>query len=152
GLGERFFLPGLMAKDHVVEFHKVGNTLQLIARNLDVRAPAGSPLEQAVRESYSDSLLASAPVASAAHPEGKSFLVDAATLLGGDILGAQTLLEAAYHVGYTLDRANTSIERAHASEAGTFVTVRSHYAVPKLPPPPSAPLPPGAVAPSPPQT
>ena len=152
GLGERFFLPGLMAQDHMVEFHKAGTTLQLIARNLDVRAPAGSPLELAVRESYSDSLLASAPIVSAPHPERRSFLVDAATLFSGDISGAQTLLETAYRVGYTLDRANTTVEHARTSDAGTFVTVRSHYAVPKLPAPPPGPLPPGAVAPTPPQT
>src|SRR5882724_7998210 len=62
GLGERFFLPGLMGQEQVVEFHKVGQTMQLVARNLSVRAPAGTPLETAVRESYSDSLLASAPI------------------------------------------------------------------------------------------
>ena len=149
GLGERFFLPGLMGTEHLVEFHKVGNTLQLIARNLGVRAPAGTPLETAVHESYSDSLLASAPVASAPHPERKSFLVDAATLLGGDISGAQTALETAYRVGYTLDRPNTSIERAHSNDAGTFITVRAHYAVPKLPSPPAGPVPPGVAQPNP---
>jgi hypothetical protein len=149
GLGERFFLPGLMGQEQVVEFHKVGQTMQLVARNLSVRAPAGTPLETAVRESYSDSLLASAPIAAAPHPERKSVLVDANVLLGGDIPGAQTLLEAAYRVAYTLDRANTAIEHARTSDSGTFVTVRAHYAVPKLPAPPAGPQPPGAVVPTP---
>ncbi|HUL66894.1 MAG TPA: zinc-dependent metalloprotease [Burkholderiaceae bacterium] len=152
GLGDFTYLPGLMGREQVVELHKVGTTLQLVARNLSVRAPAGSPLETAVRESYSDSLLASAPIASAPHPERKSILVDATTLLGGDIPGAQTTLETAYHVAYTLDRPNTSIEHARTGETGTFVTVRAHYAVPKLPVPPAGPLPPGAVIPAPIQT
>ena len=78
---------------------------------LEQRVPlTGSPLEVAVKESYSDSLLASAPVLSAAHPERKSFLVDASALLGGDLTGAQTRLETAYRLAYTLDRANTAIE------------------------------------------
>jgi hypothetical protein len=149
GLGERMFLPGLMGREHVVELHKMGNTLQLVARNLGVRAPAGTPLETAVRESYSDSLLASAPIASAPHPERKSFLVDANVLFAGDIYGAQTMLETAYRVAYTLDRPNTAIETTRTNDAGTFLTVRAHFAVPKLPAPPAGPLPPGAVAPNP---
>ena len=149
GLGERFFLPGLLGDEQIVELHKSGNNLQLVARNLNVRATPGTPLETAVRESYSDSLLASAPIVSAAHPERKSFLVDASVLLGGDISGSQTALETAYRVAYALDRPNTSIEHARTGDAGTFLTVRAHYAVPKLPPPPAGPLPPGAVIPTP---
>ncbi|HTT09399.1 MAG TPA: zinc-dependent metalloprotease [Burkholderiaceae bacterium] len=152
GLGEITYLPGLMGQEQVVELRKVGTTLQLVARNLNVRAPAGSPLEAAVRESYSDSLLASAPIASAPHPERKSILVDAAALFGGDIPGAQTTLETAYRVAYTLDRPNTSVEQTRTVDAGTFVTVRAHYAVPKLPAPPAGPVPPGTVLPSPIQT
>lgn len=152
GLGERFFLPGMMGQEHVVVLRRIGNNVQLIARNLRVRAPAATPLETAVRESYSDSLLASAPVASAAHPERKSFLVEAAALLGADIAGAQTALETAYRVAYSFDRANSAIERARATEAGTFITYRAHYAVPKLPAPPATPPAPGTPVPTPVQT
>jgi hypothetical protein len=148
GLGERFFWPGLMSAEHVVVFKRVGNSVQLIARNMRVRAPAGTPLEVALRESYSDSLLAAAPVVSAAHPERKSFLVDAAALLGGDLAGAQTQLETAYRLSYSLDRGNSAIERVRATEQGTFVTVRQHYAVPKLPSPPAVAPPPGTPMPS----
>ena len=148
GLGERFFWPGLMGREQVVVFKRVGNTMQLLARNLEVRAPAGTPLEAAVRESYSDSLLAAAPVVSAAHPERKSVLVDASVLFGGDLAGAQTQLETAYRVAYALDRGNTAIERVRATDQGTFVTVRQHYAVPKLPSPPAVTPPPGTPLPS----
>lgn len=151
GLGERFFWPGLMGQEQVVVFKRVGNNVQLLAKNLRVRAPAGTPLEVALRESYSDSLLAAAPVASAAHPERKSILVDASTLFGGDLAGAQTQLETAYRMPYALDRGNTAIERVRASDNGTFITVRQHYAVPKLPAPPVTPPPPGTPQPSTPQ-
>ena len=148
GLGERFFWPGLMGAEQVVVFKRVGNSVQLIAKNMRVRAPAGTPLEVALRESYSDSLMAAAPVVSAAHPERKSFLVDAAALLGGDLAGAQTQLETAYRLSYTLDRANSAIERVRATEQGSFITVRQHYAVPKLPAPPAVAPPPGTPMPS----
>jgi hypothetical protein len=148
GLGEKFFWPGLMGGEQVVVLKRVGNTVQLLAKNLAVRAPAGTPLEVALRESYSDSLLAATAVASAQHPERKSILVDAAALFSGDLAGATTELDAAYRIGYTLDRANTSIERVRATEQGTFITVRQHFAVPKLPAPPVTPPPPGTPTPS----
>jgi len=148
GLGEKFFWPGLMGGEQVVVLKRVGNTVQLLAKNLAVRAPAGTPLEVALRESYSDSLLAATAVASAPHPERKSILVDAAALFSGDLASATTELDAAYRVGYTLDRANTSIERVRATEQGTFITVRQHFAVPKLPAPPVTPPPPGTPTPS----
>jgi len=155
GLGERFFLPGLMGDAQVVSFQRFGNNLQMVAQNLLVRAPAGTPLALAVRESYSDSLLASTTVVSTLHAERKSFLVDAAALLGGDLLGVQTALEAAYRLPYSLDRGNSHIERARANEQGTYVTFRSHFSVPKLPAPPvqipGAPPPPPGSQPNPPR-
>ena len=137
GLGERAFLPGLMGDERVVVLRRVGNTVQLVARNLRVRAPEGTPLARALAESYSDSLLAVAPLAAAPHPQRKSLLVDAAALLGGDINGAQTQLEASYRLPYALDRANSTIERTRTSDAGTSVAVRAHFAVARLPAPPA---------------
>ncbi|HEU0199902.1 MAG TPA: zinc-dependent metalloprotease, partial [Burkholderiaceae bacterium] len=148
GLGERYFLPGLMGQEHVVVLRRFGNQLQLVAKNMRVRAPAGTPLARAVSESYSDSLLAAAPVMSAPHPERKTFLVDAAVLLGGDIAGAQTALDSAYRMGYALDRANGSIERTRTGDFGTFITYRSHFAVARMPAPPAQAL----TGPNPPST
>jgi len=148
GLGERGFWPGLMGGEQIVVFKRIGNGVQLLARNMKVRAPAGTPLAAAVTESYSDSLIAAVPVLSASHPERKSFLVDANALLGGDLLGTQTRLEASYRLPYALDRANSFIERARATSDGTFITVRQHFAVPKLPAPPTVAPPPGAPMPS----
>lgn len=156
GLGERFFLPGLMGREQIVVLRRVGRSVQLVARNLDVRAADGTPLQRAVRESYSDSLLAAAALAAAPHPQRQSLLVDAAQLFGGDLGGLQTRIEAAFRLPYTLDRANSSIERARTGAQGTTLTLRSHFAVPKLPAPPAAtpgaPGAPGAATPSPPRT
>lgn len=133
GLGERFFWPGLMGGSQVVELRKVGNIVQLVAKNLKVRAPANTPLAKALEESYSDSLLATAPAASAPHPERKSILVDANVLVGGDLTGAQTRLEGSYRLSYALDRANSGIVKSSANAQGTSLTVRQHFAIPKLP-------------------
>lgn len=147
GLGEREFLPGLLGQERVVRLRRVANSVQLVAVNLRVRATPGTPLARAVGESYSDSLLAAAPLAAAPHPERKSLLVDAQVLLGGDLSGQQTSLEAAYRMPYALDRGNSSIERVRTSAQATSITLRNHFAVPKLPAPPV--LPPGAPPPNP---
>ena len=147
GLGERFFFTGLTGREHVVALRRVGNTVQLVAVNQAMRAPAGTPLARAVSESFSDSLLGVAPLAAAPHPQSKALLVDALALLGGDIWGAQTTLETSFRMPYALDRANSSIERVRNLATGLAVTLRQHYAVPKLPAPPV--LAPGAPPPNP---
>lgn len=156
GLGERFFYPGLMGAEKVAALRRVGNTVQLVARNLHARGPEGTPLARALSESYSDSLLAVAPLAAAPHPQRKSLLVDATVLLGGDISGQQTQLEAAFRLPYALDRANSSITSTHTQALGTSLTLRSHFAVAKLPAPPvmapGAPPPNPAMLPNPPRT
>ncbi len=155
GLGERYILPGLMGQEQVVVLRRVANTVQLVAVNLKVRATPGTPLARALRESYADSLLAAAPLAAAAHPERKSLLVDAQALLGGDLKSMQTRLEVAYRMPYALDRGNSSIERVRTHAQGTSITLRNHFAVPKLPTPPvlapGAPPPNPAALPSPPR-
>ncbi len=154
GIGSRRLWPGLMGNEQVVVLRRVGQTVQLLARNQHVRAPAGTPLARAVGESYSDSLLGSAPLASAPQPGGGALLVDAAVLLGGDIAGLQTVLESSFRMPYALDRAHSGVERARTEAAGLYLTMRSHFAVPKLPAPPTpapgAPPPNPAAQPSPP--
>jgi len=156
GLGERFFYPGLMGREHVVLLRRVGNIVQLVARNQHARAPEGTALGRAVAESYSDSLLGAAPLAAAPHPQSKALLVDATLLIGGDIGGLQTVLEASYRLPYSLDRANSNIERVRTQPTGLYVTMRQHFTVPKLPAPPvfapGAPPPNPAALPNPPGT
>ncbi len=149
GIGDMPLLPGLMGEEQVVVLRRVGNSVQLVARNLQIRVPSGNTLQRTLGESFSDSLLAAVPLAAAPHPERKSLLVDASALLGGDISGYQTTLETLFRLPYALDRGNSSIERTRSTDQGTAITLRQHFAVPKLPAPPvvapgSPPPPPGA--------
>src|SRR5262249_8644322 len=91
GVGERMVIAGLMGERHIVYFKKVNGPVQLIARNTRFRARAGTPTEHAVHESFSDSLLASAPIASGPNPKGEGILVEVNALLLNDIPGAATL-------------------------------------------------------------
>lgn len=145
GQGDSRFWPGLTTRAQLVVLQRVGNNLHLVARNLAARAPAGTPLGQAVSESYADSLLAAAPLVAAPHLQSKALLVDAAALLGGDLAGFQTTLEASYRLSYAHDRGNSHIERLRTQPTGTTLTLRQHFALPRLPAPPA----PGSTAPAP---
>ena len=141
GVGERMVIGGLMGPRHIVYFHKIGQQMQLLAKNHRFRAIPGSVNERAVTTSFSESLLAAAPVASSPHPDTKAILVEANALLIADLSGAATLLETAFRLPYALDTRNSSIVKAESHEQSTGFNVSLHFAVPKLPAPPLVPNP-----------
>ena len=53
----------------VLLFQRVGDKVQLIRRNIHYKAPAGSPLEKAVKQNYTDSILMALPIVSINHAE-----------------------------------------------------------------------------------
>ncbi|WP_422929834.1 zinc-dependent metalloprotease [Singulisphaera sp. PoT] len=59
----------------VLLFKRVGDRVQLIRRNIHYKAPSGSPLERAVKQNYTDSVLMGLPVQSV-HPRSGSVLIN----------------------------------------------------------------------------
>ncbi|MCI1190726.1 zinc-dependent metalloprotease [Calidifontimicrobium sp. SYSU G02091] len=149
-VGERGLYAGQMGPVWLVEFRRVGNTLQLVARNTRFRADGDPALRRAVAQGFSESLIAYGAVASAAHPQRQSFLVDAAFLLS-DLAGYATALERAFRIPYALDRGNSSFESVRADARVAVLHAKLHYATPRIPAPPASPAP-GAVLPTPPST
>ena len=143
-VGERGAYASQMGRRHMVVFHRVGNAMQLVAKNARFIAASGSPSERAVQQSFSDSLIGSAPVLSQPKGDSKSVLIDASALLMTDIPGYSTALEAAFRINYTLDRANSSFVKVRADERSASFAVRDHFSTPRLPgfTPPTNPLPP----------
>ncbi|MFN3415231.1 MAG: zinc-dependent metalloprotease [Caldimonas sp.] len=148
-VGQRGLYAGQMGRYWLVEWRRAGERLQLVALNTAVQAQGDAALSRAVREGYSESLLAALPPASAPHPEHQAVLVDASFLLG-DIAGYGSAIESAFRLSYALDRANSQIEHVHQSGRLTAVRVRQHHMVPRIPvlPPAAGPAP--AVRPAPP--
>ena len=134
GLGEGFIHP-FMVRGYVVEFRKVGGLVQMVARNARYVAKEGTPLARAARESFTDSLLASAAVASEPHPQRKSVLVDATGLFLNDIPGTATELEAAFKAPYSFDQRNSSFTKVRSTADMAAFGVSVHFAMPKLPAP-----------------
>ncbi|MFM8920179.1 MAG: zinc-dependent metalloprotease [Limnohabitans sp.] len=140
-VGERGLYGSQMGGSKIVEFQKVGNQVQLIAKNTQFFAKEGTPQAQFVAESFSDSLMSSAAVVSAPNPETKSILIEANALLFSDIPGYQTRLEYAFRMPFSLDIRNTSFSSSKNTSSMTGLEVRVHFAVPRLSAPPMTPSP-----------
>ncbi len=140
-IGERGLYGSQMGRSALVSFRRIGNQVQLIAKNTEYFAQPGTPQAHSVSQSFSDSLLASAAAASTPHPESKAILVDASALLFTDIPGYLTRLETAFRLPFALDVRNTSFGRVNNSAALTGIHVDAHFSVPKLSAPPLTPSP-----------
>ena len=149
-VGERGLYGSAMARSHLVQWRQIGRTMQLMAVNHAYRADGDPAIARALRQSFSDSLLASATVASAPHPERKSVLIDA-SFLQTDLLGYSTNLEAAYRLPYAVDRANSFFDTARATERASAVSTQLHFSTARLPAAPLVPTP-GAPRVAPPST
>jgi hypothetical protein len=150
-VGERRLYASQMGPSWLATFRKIGaSQIQLIALNTNYTAD--NPAMQAtVEQAFSHSLLGSAAIASAPHPQRKSVLIDAAFLFA-DLPGYSTLLEQAYRLPYSLDRGNSFFEKTRVTDDLTTVNARIHFATPRIPAPPLVPQPTPVPPPSPPTT
>jgi hypothetical protein len=83
----------------VLVFHRVGDKVQLIRRNIHVKAPSGTPIEKAVKQNYTDSILMALPIVSLNPAGGMSVVIDLADIFFTNF--------AELPLGY-LDRSRTS--------------------------------------------
>ncbi|MBL0085220.1 MAG: DUF5117 domain-containing protein [Ideonella sp.] len=138
---------GSFGRSQVVAFRKLHNQVHLLARNQQYLADAGTPQARAVDAAFSDSLLGSVPLASQAHPDRKSVLIEASPLFLGDMLGIGSILQRAYRQSYSLDRSNTGFASVRGLPDQVVFNVQAHFATASLATPtPGAP--PGAPVPS----
>ena len=128
GLGEGRFFGGLMGDEQVIEFRRVHNQIQMLARNTEFVAAAGTPTGRSVAVAFSPSLLASSTVASQPHPERKSVLVEANALFINDMTGVAAHLQRHYRQGYALDTRNSAITEVRGNPDLLVLEVLSHYA------------------------
>jgi hypothetical protein len=139
GLGEKWLFGGLRIDSDVVSFRRIGNQVQLVARNQRYFAKPATPEARAVEEAFSDSLLASAPVVSQPHPERKSVLIEASALLIADIPGLNGWLEQQFRQPYSFDARNSAITLVRATPEQTSFNVSANYALARVVQPPPTP-------------
>ena len=140
GVGEAGVYGGMMLADQIVEWKKIGTTVQLIAKNNAFTGGANAPIAQGVKEGFTDSLVGSTTVASQPHPDRKTVLVEANALLLTDIPVGNRFTTPISMRSYTFDAKNSSFEALrNTADQATFV-VSAHYQNPR------ATLPPGTDA------
>ncbi len=139
-VGERGLYASQMGPSWLASFRKIGsNQMQLIALNTNYMSSTAG-MKSAVEQGFSHSLIGSAAVASAPHPQRKSVLIDAGFLLN-DIPAYSTAIERAFRLPYALDRGNSYFEKTRVSDEMTTVSARVHFATARLPAPPLTPPP-----------
>jgi hypothetical protein len=146
GIGEAMVFGGLMDQAQVIEFRRIHNQVQMLARNTDFTARAGTPEGRAVAAAFSPSLLASTPVASQPNPTTKAVLVEANALFVNDMLGIGMRLQRAYRQGYGFDGRNSAITTLRGKPDLVALQVLAHFAtgsisMPQPGTPPGAPVP-----------
>ena len=146
GVGEQGVYGGMMLTDQIVEWKRIGNLVQLIAKNYAYTGGANAPMAQGVKEGFTDSLLGSTSVASQPHPERKTILVELNPLLLTDIPVGERFTTGIHMRSYTFDAKNSSFEALrNTPDQSTFV-VSAHYQNPRatIPPVPSPTMPPAS--------
>ena len=130
GVGEQGVYGGMMLGDQIVEFKRIGNNAQLIAKNHAFTGGANAPIAQGVKEGFTDSLLSARRcVVSLPHPERKSVLLDANALLLTDIPAGERFTTGIHMRNYTFDAKNSSFESVQ--QLGRPVVVRRLRALPE---------------------
>ncbi|HSB25775.1 MAG TPA: zinc-dependent metalloprotease, partial [Burkholderiaceae bacterium] len=135
GIGEANLFGGTMVgpwgrygRQQMVEFRRVNNQVQLIARNTEFRANDGTPEGRAVQAAFSPSLVGSTAVASQPHPESKAVLVEANGIFVNDLLGIGIALQRTYRQGYAFDGRNSAITAVRGKPDQVVLDVSAHYA------------------------
>jgi len=151
GIGENMLFGGVMmsgrvGRPQIVEFRRVHNSVQLVARNSGYLADKKTPEALAVERGFADSLLASSSVASQPHGERKTVLVDATPLFMGDMMAIASLLQQAYRQSYALDQRNSGFTSIRTMPDQVAFDVRAHFSTGALAMAQPG-LPPGAPAP-----
>ena len=151
GIGEPALAGGMFDSAQVIEFRRVHNQVQMVARNTRYTATNGTPEGRALGVAFSPSLMASTTVASQPNPATMGVLVEANALFLNDLLALGFDLQRAYRQGYGFDARNSAITGVRARPDLVVLQVLAHYATGAISPP-QAVVPPGQTSPSVPRT
>ena len=127
GTGESFLLAAAMLQELPVTFHRVGNTVQLVQKNVMFRADEKKPVSRAVQKGFSDSLLGSTKIEGAPHPDRKSVLVDLSPFLLTDLLGIGPALKASYGTGYAFNKDESSYGTIKSFNENSEIEILSYF-------------------------
>ncbi len=111
-------MPLNFGDEWVLTFHRVGDNLQLIRKNIHFTAPSGTPLDKAVKQNYTDSILMSLPILSIS-PKGGGLVIDFADIFLTDF--------AQVGMGF-LDRNRSHWYKIRAYDSNVEIQVEATFA------------------------
>jgi hypothetical protein len=118
---------------NIVALRKFSPTIvQLVSLNAEYGPRNTTPVGLAVERSFSDSLLGTAPVASAPHPERKSFLIEINPLFISDMSHVSFQVEQSFRQSYALDPRNSSFAKIRSTDDQLSVGVKLHFGLNRL--------------------
>jgi Met-zincin/Domain of unknown function (DUF5117) len=149
GIGEPALFGGSFDEARVIEFRRIHNQVQMLARNTRFIAKADTPEARALGNAFSPSLLASATVASQPNAATKGVLVELNSLFLNDMLALALDLQRAYRQGYGFDPRNSAITALRGTPEMVVIELLAHYATGSIsvPQPGAAPGTPGPTVP-----
>jgi hypothetical protein len=71
----------------VITFHRSGDKVQVIRKNVYYKAPPNTPLEKAVKQNYTDAVLMALPIVAVRHGGSQTVLIDFADIFLTDFAG-----------------------------------------------------------------
>lgn len=123
----RFFDAGAMLGDFPFVFKRVGKTVQFINKNVSFRADKDAPINRAIERGLSDSIMGSAKIESAPHPERRSVLVDPSGFFLQDMEFVSYMLNEYMKAEYGFDRDNSYFGVLKSFPQNTEVETILHF-------------------------
>lgn len=109
GIGEGRLLGGMslnFGDDWLLTFRQVDDRVHLVRLNVRFRAQEGTPAEQAVKNSYTDSVVAALPIVSKSPTNGT--LIDLSAICLSDFVGLAPSISQTLSSGYSFDAARST--------------------------------------------
>ncbi|NOT34487.1 MAG: zinc-dependent metalloprotease [Candidatus Eisenbacteria bacterium] len=114
GIGRDFVLGGLsIFNDRMIEFHRTGDRVLVMEKNMRFVAPSGSAIERAKDLSFGNSAIASLKIESV-HDSSKALLVDLAPFLVSDISDMSEFLRQGPARTFRFDKERSAVTLAKA--------------------------------------
>ncbi len=125
GIGQWFILATMDLGENPIYFRKVGNTVQMLLRNIRFTAHKDEEMARAVKRSFSDSLIGTSKILSEPDPSSKAVLVDMKPFFFNDADGITAFL-AQQQAMYVVDPRNSSFTTVTTDENNLEVGARVH--------------------------
>lgn len=122
-----FYDSGAMGGEFPFFFMRVGNKIQMMMKNVLIRADEGSPMSRAIERDKSNSLYASGKVIEAKDGPNGEILVNAADFFLQDVDNTSFFLGSARKTGFSFDKGNSHFGTCKSFPENTEIDVNLYF-------------------------